>query len=304
MPNLALSPAEVARLPLFQSARARRMLMPEDGADHARTIADTVRDAWLTTNGGAGIEVAIGTTAILAILPVIDPDAAALAGRIAALSPATVTELLDRAWQRLWWQQPDIVDRARPLRAWLDAPQAWQQHGALVAAQTCIRTGLLELASDHERAVSGDVLGRLLQQLRGHADKQSRGEFHTPAGVTDFMAEVFDVAGTVTDWSIGEPAAGSGAMWRAIARHMVTAGEDPAKKCWIGAEIDPLAAAVLAANSVIWRLGPDVLIAAADALATRDSGLGRAAEERAASFARRDAALVLVREATGRPGHP
>ncbi|MFB8290157.1 N-6 DNA methylase [Kitasatospora purpeofusca] len=297
MPDLALPAAEVARLPLFQSARARRLLIPEDGAEHARKIADSVRDAWLATTGGAGIEVAIGAVAITAVLPVLDPAAGALAGQVAALSPEALTELLDRAWQQLWWTRPAIVEQARPLRAWIDAPRPWQQHGALVVVQTCIRTGLLELAGDHERALSGDILGRLLQQLRGHTDKQSRGEFHTPAAVTTLMAEILDVGGAPADQVIGEPAAGSGAMWRAAARHMLAEGQDPAGKSWVGVELDPLAAAVLAANSVIWRLGSDVLIAAANALATPDSGLERAAAEHSEAVGRRDALLHHVRAA-------
>ncbi|MET8824190.1 N-6 DNA methylase, partial [Streptomyces rochei] len=108
--------------------------------------------------------------------------------------------------------------------------------------------------------------------------KSGRGAFHTPDVIADFGAAMLNV-GAAGDRQIGEPAAGSGNMWRAEAAHLRRLGKDPADHEWIGVEIDPLSAAVLAANALLWGLGDGVVIACADAL-TRDSGLTQAYEER------------------------
>ncbi|RKE02996.1 N-6 DNA methylase [Streptomyces sp. TLI_171] len=272
--------------------------MPQNADDHARLIADTVSAVWTADHGAAGLDVVVGTVAAMAFLPVLDTDAGSLAGTVACLDPGDLCELLDRAWQQLYWLLPAHVERMRPLRRWLDAPEEWQAAGARLAAQTCIRTGLLEFAGDRERALGSDLLGRLMQQLRGRADKGAVGAFHTPRGAAVLMAEILAVDSA--DGVVMEPAAGSGALWRAVAADLLFRGQDPAEKTWIGVEIDALSAAVLVANSVIWRLGPDVLVARADAIREPDSGVGAALAHRAAAYARRDA----LRAGLDRPARP
>ncbi|MFF4344746.1 N-6 DNA methylase [Kitasatospora sp. NPDC001540] len=281
--------AEVAAIPLFQSSAARRMLMPQDADEHGRLIADTVAAAWTANHGAAGLDVVVGTVAAMAFLPVLDPEAGSLAGAVAGLRPGDLCQLLDRVWQQMYWALPAHVERMRPLRSWLDAPEAWQAAGALLTAQTCIRTGLLEFTGDRERAVGCDLLGRLMQQLRGRADKDAVGAFHTPRGAAVLMAEILEVGSA--DGIIMEPAAGSGALWRAVAADLQFRGQDPAEKTWVGVEIDALSAAVLVANSVIWRLGSRVLVARADAIREPDSGVAAALAEHRAAYARRAALL-------------
>ncbi|SEM79685.1 N-6 DNA methylase [Streptacidiphilus jiangxiensis] len=289
------TPAEVSAIPLFQSPAARRMQMPQEAEDHARLIAGTVAAVWTAGHGGAGLDVVLGTVAAVAFLPLLDPDAGASAAAVASLEPSDLCQLLDSVWQRLYWELPAHVELMRPLRRWLDAPEDWQAGGALLAVQTCIRTGLLEFAGDSDRALSSDLLGRLMQQLRGRADKGSTGAFHMPRGAAVLMAEILQV--DTADLIVMEPAAGSGALWRAAAADLRRRGQSPGEKTWLGVEVDPLSAAVLVANAVLWRLGPNVVVARADAIRQPDSGVGAALEQRARAYARRDALFAAVNAA-------
>jgi hypothetical protein len=238
----------------------------------------------------------------MAVLSVLDSEAGSLARVLASLEPGALCEVLDRTWQRLYWALPAHVELMRPLRRWLDDPEEWQAHGALLAAQTCIRTGLLEFSGDPERVLEADLLGRLMQQLRGRAEKGSTGAFHTPRGAAVLLAEVLQV--DTADVVVMEPAAGSGALWRATAADLRRRGQDPAEKTWVAVEIDPMSAAVLVANTVLWGLGPNVVVARADAIRNADSGVGVALRQREQAYARRDALLAAVNACTATHKRP
>ncbi|ATM24719.1 hypothetical protein SMD44_p10220 (plasmid) [Streptomyces alboflavus] len=280
-------PAPRPDLTWLPSARARRAFLPEDPQEHARRLISTVVALWPS---GSALEVPLGTTAALALLPAVDAEAPEHAHDLAALSPADLVRVLRQMWAQLWLEQPYLVERAHVLWRWLADPPRQTAVSVTDLTHHLLRAGLLEYGADPERYLATDLLGRLMQQLSSRGEKDSRGAFHTPDVVTDHMVEYFadDLpAGTV----FGEAAAGSGAMWRAQARLLHRTGRDPAQFRWVGAEIDPLAAAVLGANSVLWRLGSDVLIACSDALAG-DSGLAQAQRERAAATAHRDTAIT------------
>ncbi|MET7607336.1 N-6 DNA methylase [Streptomyces avermitilis] len=266
------------------SAHARRAFLPEDPQEHTRRLIGTVTALWPS---GSSLEVPLGTTAALALLPLADAESPELAHAIATLEPAGLVAVLRQMWAHLWLSQPYLVERAHLLWRWLADPS--QQTAGTLTELThhLFKGGVLEFGADPERYLATDLLGRLLQQLSNRGEKSGRGAFHTPDVVTDHMVEYFadDLPpGTV----IGEAAAGSGAMWRAQARLLHDTGRDPAQYRWVAAEIDPLTVAVLGANSLLWRLGSDVLIACADALAG-DSGMAQAQLERAGATARRDA---------------
>ncbi|MGW1616044.1 N-6 DNA methylase [Streptomyces sp. NPDC002285] len=266
------------------SAHARRAFLPEDPQEHAQRLINTVTTLWPSSSS---LEIPLGTTAALALLPLADAQSPELARDVAALDPDDLMVVLRQMWAHLWQSQPYLVERAHLLWRWLAEPSRPTAEAVTEMTHHLFKGGILEYGADPKRYLATDLLGRLLQKLSNSGEKSSRGAFHTPDVVTNHMVEYFadDLPpGTV----IGEAAAGSGAMWRAQARLLHYLDRDAAQYRWVGVEIDPLTAAVLGANSLLWRLGPDVLIACADALAG-DSGLAQAHQERAAATARRDA---------------
>ena len=156
--------------------------------------------------------------------------------------------------------------------------------------QAALRAGVLEHCSDPERRLEADLLGRLQQHLTGRGEQSRRGAFHTPDIVADLMAEILGEDGTEAE-TTGETSAGSGTMFRAQARDLRRRGIDPATASWQAAELSELSSATLACNAALWRLGNDVVIACADALAG-DSGIAQARAERARCLEHRDAALA------------
>ncbi|MEU2514484.1 N-6 DNA methylase [Streptomyces syringium] len=265
------------------SAHARRAFLPEDPQEHSRRVADLVTAFWPS---GAAIEVPLGTVATVVLLPLADSQAPTLARTIAELPPGGLIELMRATWAELWVRHPYLTECAGLLYRWLSTACDETAQQVTELTHHLLRAGVMEHGADPGRYLKADLLGRLLQQLTARREKGRHGAFHTPDFVCDFMSEV--LSDLAEGESTGELAAGSGAMWRAAAAQLRRQGKDPATFPWVGVEIDPLAAAALAANSLLWRLGDDVLIACADGL-SRDSGLGQAHEHRARATARRNA---------------
>ncbi|MFI1258988.1 N-6 DNA methylase [Streptomyces netropsis] len=272
------------------SAHARRAFLPEDPQEHSRRISDLVTAFWPS---GAAVEVPLGTVATVALLPLSDSQAPVLARTIAELPPGGLIELMRATWAELWIRHPYLTECASLLYRWLGTASDETAQQVTELTHLLLRAGVVEHGADPGRYLKADLFGRLLQQLTARSEKGRRGAFHTPDFVCDFMSEV--LSGLSEGESIGELAAGSGAMWRAAAAQLRWEGKDPASLPWVGVEIDPLAAATLAANSLLWRLGDDVLVACADGL-SRDSGLGQARQHRARATAHRDAFVASLRE--------
>jgi hypothetical protein len=266
--TMTTRPRDLTWLP---SAHARRACSWGSSGRNARRLIDTITALWPSSS----LEVPLGTTAALALLPLADAQSPELAHDVAALDPGDLIVVLRQMWAHLWQSQPYLVERAGLLWRWLADPPQQTAQAVTEMTHHLFKGGILEYGADPQRYLA--------------TEKSRRGAFHTPDVVTNHMVEYFadDLPpGTV----IGEAAAGSGAMWRAQARLLHDQGRDAAQYRWVGVEIDPLTAAVLGANSLLWRLGTDVLIACADALAG-DSGLTQAHQEREEAIARRDAFL-------------
>ncbi|MGW7575088.1 N-6 DNA methylase [Streptomyces sp. NPDC054765] len=111
--------------------------------------------------------------------------------------------------------------------------------------------------------------------MRHKSDKKWRGEYHTPACVTDLMARILvdkDVGGEGK--SIREPAVGSGTMFRSVAQRLRDLKLNPHDYTWYGNDIDTLAAACAAVNTIIRGLGPQALIGATSQGRHQDVGRG------------------------------
>ncbi|MET8677045.1 N-6 DNA methylase [Streptomyces sp. NPDC004647] len=271
---------------------ARKYLAPSDPHEHARKIAENVIDAWYQNFGGSSIDIPLGTVGALALLRQPKEIGTGLADWILNLRPDELPQFFKEIYLGHWIKRPDLINRALRLHdwAWNPDPDTQQLRAVHAVTNRAINTGLLDLTGhdDPYWRSESDVLSPLLTGLRHKSDKKWRGEYHTPACVTDLMARILvdkDFAGP--NMAIREPAVGSGTMFRSVAQRLRDLQLNPHDYTWYGNDIDSLAAACAAVNTIIWDLGPRALIGCADSLAPEDD-YAKTVEEAKDAFAQRD----------------
>ncbi|MFE7121290.1 N-6 DNA methylase [Streptomyces sp. NPDC057654] len=250
---------------------ARKYAAPRDPHDHAHTIAEKVLDAWYRNFGGSSIDVPLGTVAALCLLR----NVPGIADWILNLQPEDLPGLFKEVYLGHWINRPDLINRAIRLHDWAWNPEPDQQQLRAVHAVThaAVNTGLFDLTGhdDPWRRSEADVLSPLLTGLRHKSDKKWRGEYHTPASITDAMAQMTVDAGFVKPgMSFCDPAVGSGTMLRSVAQRLRDLGLNTHDFHWYGNDIDALSAGCAAVNAIVWDLGPHCLIGHADSLAPDD----------------------------------
>ncbi|MFE7781237.1 N-6 DNA methylase [Streptomyces nigrescens] len=270
---------------------ARKYPAPRDPHQHAQKIAEAVIEAWYQSFGGSSIDVPLGTVAALALLR----NVPGLADWILNLQPHELPQFFKEIYLGHWINRPDLIDRAVRLHDWAWNPEPDKQQLRAVHAVTnrAINTGLLDLTGHDDvwRRSEVDVLSPLLTGLRHKSDKKWRGEYHTPACVTDLMANMtIDKDSAKPGMSFREPAVGSGTMFRSVAVRLRDLGLDPHDFHWYGNDIDALSAGCAAVNAIIWDLGPNCFIGCANSLAPEDDYAKTLTEARD-SCEQRDTAL-------------
>jgi hypothetical protein len=271
----------------------RKAFAPRDPHDHARKIAENVMDAWYQSHGGSSIDVPLGTVAALALLRQPEGTGNGLADWIMGRKPHELPQLFKEIYLGYWIKRPDLIDRAVRLHdwAWNTDPDPQQLKAVQAVTHRALNQGLLDLTGhdDPYMRAETDVLSPLLTGLRHKSDKKWRGEYHTPASVTDLLARMLvDKDFAQQGMAIREPAVGSGTMLRSVAQRLRDLGLNPHDFRWYGNDIDALAAACAAVNAIIWDLGPQCFIGCADSLALEDGGHAKTLAEAKASFADRD----------------
>ncbi|MFD6967170.1 hypothetical protein [Streptomyces sp. NPDC059949] len=245
----------------------RRAMAPESGRDHAHTIAAAAHAWWGAHRGGSGDRViAIGTLAGLALSAPSTPDGPDYGPLLIPLSDEGLVDTLRAGWNSFRAYDPDLAEAARPLHDWLSRPSATDLRGLSDYARVLVRAGLLEYCSDPSRAGADDLLGLMVTRRRTYAERQSTGEFFTPAIAADHIGEVIFATDRTPGELFLEPAAGTGTMARAAAAAMRSYGEDPARYRWWLNDLDPLNAACCVVNAQLWRLGRQVTVSCGDAL--------------------------------------
>jgi hypothetical protein len=274
-------------------ATTRKYPAPNDPHEHARKIAERVIDAWYSNYGGSSTDIPLGTVGALALLRQPKEVGTGLADWILGLPPHQLPQLFKEIYLGYWIKRPDLINRALRLYDWAWNPDPDQQQLRAVHAVThrAITTGLLDLTGhdDPSWRTESDVLSPLLTGLRHKSDKKWRGEYHSPASVTDLMARILvDKDFAQPGLAIREPAVGSGTMFRSVAQRLRELQLNPHDYTWYGNDIDPLAAACAAVNAIIWNLGPNCLIGCADSLAIEDGGYAQTLAEAQDAFTQRD----------------
>ncbi|MBT2390716.1 N-6 DNA methylase [Streptomyces sp. ISL-1] len=271
----------------------RKILAPRDPHEHARKIAENAIDAWYQNHGGNSIDVPIGTIAAIALLRQPEDVGNGLADWILQRQPHELPQLFKEIYLGHWIKRPDLINRAIRLHdwAWNPNPDTQQIRAVHAVTHRAINQGLLDLTGhdDPHMRAEADVLSPLLTGLRHKSDKKWRGEYHTPACVTDLLANMLvdkDFGGP--NKSIWEPAVGSGTMFRSTAQRLRDLGLNPHNYRWYGNDIDALSAACAAVNAIIWDLGPQCLIGCADSLALEDGGYAKTLAEAQDAFKQRD----------------
>jgi hypothetical protein len=237
----------------------------------AQRVAEAADRAWHGAGAGTDEGVCVGVIAALALLGQADPECPDPRDQLLALEDQEVAELLSGVWAMFTIFRPDLAFRCGPFGEWLNAEEL-DRHllaGAGAVARAAVKAGLLDLTLDLEVARQVDLLGCVYTNMRSHSAKAARGEFYTPPGVAEMMAQI-SLGGLSPGQSICDPTAGTGGLLRAAASTLRADGRDPGDYVWYGCDISPVAVAGLAVNAHIWGLGRQVVIGCANSLAEPD----------------------------------
>ncbi|MDQ0961991.1 hypothetical protein QFZ66_005869 [Streptomyces sp. B4I13] len=278
-------------------------LRPADGA----TFGEAVADAWYHAHGGTRMEIPMGIVATLALWPQ-KGHPRTLAAFLRQLDTPQLLQCVREVAAYWWMRRPDLIDTASALFKWAEE----DKHTAneLNAIRATFHAALDANALDHtghadpDMNTYVDLMSWTVTNLRHKSARQGLGEYHTPPEVCDMMAAQI-LGGNPDDfhdgYSILDPCAGTGGMFRSSAQHLRHMGLEPANYTWFAQEIDPIAAAGCAVNIIVWGLGPKAMVACGDTL--RDGDLWpRAIEHRRAMVERRDEAAshMAIAYALGR----
>ncbi|MEU5385969.1 N-6 DNA methylase [Kitasatospora cineracea] len=273
---------------------ARRYPVPHGTNAHraAQRIGEAVTDAWHRNHGGGRMDIPVGVVAALSLWPIKGPDAPLQADFILGLDAPDLVQLLRECWAHWWMRRPDLVNRAAPIARWTEEDLS-DHHLTCIkaAARAAITSGLLTVtgSSDPGDLAECDLMSWVITGLRARADRNWLGEFHTPPEVCDLMArmQLGDCSQVGPDFSLLEPAAGTGGMVRSLAQALRERQIDPAQCRWHLVELDPIAAAGAAVNMMLWGMGPRTTVWCGNSLAPVDTAR-LALEEKAELFELRD----------------
>lgn len=242
-------------------------------------FGESVAEAWYRS-GGSRLDIPAGIVAALALWPIKSSGAehaASLAAYIAAQPPRVLVRGFADCFASHWNLRPDLMDVAWPLFDWTEEELNPTQLDAVQAVtQAALRHGVLHYTGDIDASARSriDLMSWVITSLRHHQSRRSMGEYHTPPDISDLMAAMLGaeapaVATPQGEWFI-EPTAGTGGLFRSTAQSLRREGRNPADYGWVMLELDQLAAAGAAVNSIIWGLGPRAVVGCGDVLVRAD----------------------------------
>lgn len=249
--------------------------------------------------------VRLGVVAALLLLGKSEPEGHDPRSSVLSGSDEEIAQMLEGIWCLFTITRPELAFRCGPFGEWLDEEPRNTANIAVAGAvaRAAVEAGLLAPPLDRGSAQKADVLGHCNLVLRNREAPGTRGQFYTPAPLTEAIAAMA-LAVPERERSICDSYAGTGGMLRAAAEQLRKVGEDPHDFWWYGCDIDPVVVAALAVNAHIWDLGPRVLIGCANVLTEPDWKV-RAAEEQRTAVGLQEtlaagATLLAVTEAAGR----
>ncbi|QGK70307.1 N-6 DNA methylase [Allosaccharopolyspora coralli] len=264
------------------------------------TIAQAVATAWNTSNHSGRRDVPLSVVAGLALIHPRDHTQPCPGEQIQAQTPEEFRRTLTDIYTLTGRARPDLVPALYPLMEWLfhDDENPTLQRAAKTTADAALHAGQIALTGTEAR-YEADLLGMVLGSLKSSNASKANAQIYTPTAIADVMARM----NTPHEGArVQDPAVGSGSHFRAAAQAMRENDHDPTTVAWYGADIDNLAIAACAANSLLWELGPHVLLCVADTLAegdwpTRAEAQHREVVELADNIRQTSAMLAAVRTA-------
>ncbi|MEU2354507.1 N-6 DNA methylase [Streptomyces misionensis] len=245
-------------------------------------FGEFVADAWYRSCGSSRMDIPAGVVAALALCPIKSPGAlhaARLSSYLAAQPPRVLAKGYAEVYAATWILRPELMDVAAPIFRWTEEDLDEQALcGVAAVTRAALRAGVLQYTGDKDPYYRSDIdlMSWTITNLRHHGSRRGLGEYHTPPEVADTMARLLYDGAADADAETGrgqpfnEPAAGTGGMFRSMVQAMRECGEDPHKHEWVMQELDPIAAAGAAVNTVVWDLGPKAVVAVGNTLAQSD----------------------------------
>ncbi|WP_406321808.1 N-6 DNA methylase [Streptomyces sp. NBC_00519] len=264
-------PKELASTATEPTGRRRGLeftLNPADGP----TFGEAVADAWYGAHGGTRMEIPMGIVATLALWPQKGYPRT-IADFFRTLDVPQLLQCVREVAAYWWMRRPDLIDTASLLFSWADEDKhsANELHAIRATFHAALNANALDHTghADPEMNTWVDLMSWTITNLRHHSARKGLGEYHTPPEVCDMMAA--HTLGRNPDeihngYSLLDPCAGTGGMFRSAAQHLRSMGLDPVNYTWFAQEIDPIAAAGCAVNMIVWKLGPKALVACGDTL--------------------------------------
>lgn len=255
---------------MSQSTTQRRA--HRDPAEHAVAIAEAVDTAWNQSNHSGRRDVALSVVAALSLVGQRAPHGPDLAEQLRAQTAEDFAGTLREIYTSVVNSRPDLTHLLYPLMHWVfDEPRPALQRAAKHTADAALHAGQLELTGTDNR-YDTDLLGIVLTLLKSDSAGKANAQIYTPSALAETMGEVLmaELNTPRENESIMDPAVGTGGLFRAAAQVMRAKGQDPSTVSWYGADIDDLAIAACAVNSLLWRLGPHMLLCVADTLTEGD----------------------------------
>lgn len=241
---------------------------PINAECHALKIAVEVAQAWHRGGGPDRPEAPLGVVATLALTGLAARRKADFAEWVRGRSPAEFLGLARWAWRAVLVQRPDVLRIAAPIVGWLHGEGEQLAERIKRTADAAVAAGQIELTSG-DRRFDADLLGPVLGALRSPAATKVDAQMYTPGDVALALNSV--MLGDVKPGQVFvDDTVGTGGLFRAAAQVIRNRGLDPTALTWYGADVDELAVASAAVNSVIWQLGPNVVLYVGDPLAEPD----------------------------------
>lgn len=242
-------------------------LNPADGP----TFGEAVASAWYRAHGGTRMEIPMGIVATLALWPQKGYPRT-LAKFFRELDTPQLLQCVREVAAYWWMRRPDLMDTASLLFKWAEGDlPAHELAGVRATFRAAVDANALDHTghADPEMNTWVDLMSWTITNLRHHTAREGLGEYHTPPEICDLM--VRKTLGHNPDeihdgYSLLDPCAGTGGMFRSAAQHMRSMGLDPVNYTWFAQEIDPIAAAGCAVNMIVWKLGPKAMVACGDTL--------------------------------------
>ncbi|GAB3677502.1 N-6 DNA methylase [Saccharopolyspora tripterygii] len=234
---------------------------------HATDIAQAVDVAWNKSNHSGRRDVALSVVSALALLNQRNPNSSDLAEHLCAQNAEEFAKTLREIYTAVINSRPDLTHLIFPLMQWVfDDPEPALQRAAKQVGDAALHARQLDLTG-FERRYDTDLLGVVLTLLKSDSAGKANAQIYTPMPLADMMARMTPPE---EHSSVCDPAVGTGGLLRAASQAMRELDRDPTTVTWYGADVDDLAIAACAVNSLIWGLGPCIVLCVANTLSEGD----------------------------------